>query len=167
VFCWGASCDSVLLGVRVVTMFCWGCELWQCSVGGTSCDNVLLGVRVVTVFCWGCELWQCSVGGASCDSVLLGVRVVTVFCWGCDMWYLWCCQMILGCATLSPEEWFLWFQGIAVPSTHDQLVTSSAGPGRFILHTEFWNIRQCSVKLRLWMCEDSGKGPNRKDAIKL
>lgn len=74
---------------------------------------------------------------------------------------------LLGCVTMSPEEWFPWFQGIAVRSSDDQLVTSSAGLGRFILHTEFRNIRQCSVKFRQGMCEDSGKGPNRNNGSKL
>jgi hypothetical protein len=74
---------------------------------------------------------------------------------------------LMGCDTVSPEEWFPWFQSIAVPSSDDRLVTSSAGPGRFILRTEFWNIRQCSVKLRQGMCEDSSKGLNRNNASKL
>jgi len=34
---------------------------------------------------------------------------------------------LLGCDTLLLEDWFLWFWGIEVPSSHDQLVISSAG----------------------------------------
>jgi hypothetical protein len=34
---------------------------------------------------------------------------------------------LLGCDTVLLVEWFLWFRGTAVPSSHDQLVISSAG----------------------------------------
>jgi len=68
------------------------------------------------------------------------------------------CSSLPGCDIALLEEWFLWFRGIAVPSSHDQLVISSEGrltrkdnsPHRILEHQTMFSKVEMRNVCRQW-----------------